>query len=251
MRRSGCLNCVSGCIAAGVRALGLVCAALMVFTTATSAMQGCAISGRVVDANGVPIPSAAVSALPHAGPRDQLAAKQTPASGAVAGPRGEYCIRGLAPGKYIVRAFARKHPPSASPECGTCCGPNMTEYQATFYPSSVSQGRAIALGVDNGEGLTGIDITMRYHRSHCVRGEVRDGNGALMADAAVGLEADSWSTGVINEGGRFLLTSLPEGTYTIVISDRPKLGRILARRVIRVTAGSSRDIVIRVPSISP
>jgi hypothetical protein len=54
----------------------------------------------------------------------------------------------------------------------------------------------------------------------------------------------------ITEGGRFLVNSLPAGIYTIVISDHPKLGCVLARLVIRVTAGTPLDVVIRVPSLS-
>jgi len=224
-------------------------AVLITFPTGISAVERCIISGRVIDESGVPVASAAVSALRGSVFIDDLG-RQVPVSGAVAGSAGEYCIHGLSPGKYIVRAVARTHPPSASPECDTCCGSSLTEYQTTFYRASLSKEHATVIEITKGKNAAGIDIMMRRVRAYCLRGEVRDGNGVLMTDVAVTLETDSWSSGVITEGGRFLLNSLPAGIYTIVISDHPKLGRVLARRVIRVTAGTPLDLVIRVPSLS-
>lgn len=224
-----------------VSALAPVFAALMAFPAAISPAETCIISGRVIDQSGVPVPSAAVSAL-----RPAVFGNDLSVSGAAAGSGGEYCIRGLPPGKYIVRAVARTHPPSASPRCDSCCGSSLTEFQTTFYPASLSKELAALIEIIEGKSATGIDIMMRRVRAYCVRGEVRDENGVLMTDVAVAVEADSWSAGVLTEGGRFLLTSLPAGTYTIVISNRPQLGRILARRVIRVGVGNPPDLVIRV-----
>lgn len=231
-------------------ALRLVFATLMAFPAASSAAEGCAISGRVVDESGVLLPSATISAFRRAGLGDDLSAKQSPVSSAVADPKGEYCLRGLPAGKYIIRAFVRTHPPSASPQCDSCCGPNETEFQATYYPSTAAAEHATALDAGHGKNAAGIDIILRRERAYCLRGEVRDGNGTLMANVAVALEADSWSAGVLNEGGRFLLTSLPAGTYTIVISDRPKLGRTLARKLIHVAPGNVADLVVRIPARS-
>jgi protocatechuate 3,4-dioxygenase beta subunit len=234
----------------GLPAMRLVFAALMAFPMAALAAEGCAISGRVVDERGIPIPSAAVSAFRRAGLGDDLLAKQSPVSSAVADPKGEYCLRGLPPGKYIIRAFARTHPPSASPQCDSCYGPNETEFHATYYPSTAAAEHATALDAGHGKNAVGTDIILRRERAYCLRGEVRDGNGTLMADVAVALEADSWSAGVFNEGGRFLLTSLPAGTYTIVISDRRKLGRTRARKLIHVAPGNLADLVVRIPDRS-
>jgi hypothetical protein len=126
----------------------------------------------------------------------------------------------------------------------------MSEYQTTFFRQSVSADGAMTLVIGKGKNAAGIDIIVRRVRAYCVRGEIRDGNGVLMADVAIALEADSWSAGIINEGGRFLLTNLPAGSYTVVVSDRPKPGHILARQVIRVATGNIAGLVIRVPSRS-
>jgi len=232
----------------GITTFGAIFAVLIMFPTRISAAEGCILSGRVIDESGVPVASAAVSALRGAVFIDGLG-ERIPVSGAAADSRGEYCIRGLPPGKYIVRAVARTHPPSASPECDTGCGSSLTEFQTTFYRASLSKEHATVIEVTKGKNAAGIDIMMRRVRAYCLRGEVRDGNGALRADVAVGVETDSWSAGVITEGGRFLLTSLPADTYTIVIRNRPQLGHVLARRVIRVPAGTP-PLVIRIPSLS-
>lgn len=249
MRQVGWFGCDRGIWPTGTTTLGAVFAVLITLPTGISAVERCIISGRVIEESGVPVASAAVSALRGSVFIDDLG-RQVPVSGAVAGSGGEYCIHGLPPGKYIVRAVARTHPPSASPECDTCCGSSLTEFRTTFYRASLSKEHATAVEITKGKNAAGIDIIMRRARAYCLRGQVRDGNGVLMTNVAVALETDSWSSGVITEGGRFLLTSLPAGIYTIVISDHPKLGRVLARRVIRVTAGTPLDLVIRVPSLS-
>jgi len=199
--------------------------------------QGCAVSGRVIDDKGNPIPFAAVSAL--RGPSIR--------AGASANRLGEYCIRELAAGEYLIRATARTQPPSASPACDECCDSN-SEFGTTFYRRSRSRERASTVSVVIGRTASGVDILMRRVPAYCVRGEVRDDRGALLSDVAIALEGDSWSAGVLNEGGRFLLTNLPAGSYTLVISDRPRLGRVLARRVIAVVASNMAGIVITAPS---
>ena len=181
------------------------------------AQPSCAVSGRVLDDQGKPIPFAVVNDT-------------------VANQRGEYCIRALPPGEHFIRASARMQPPSASPACDSCCDPN-SEFAATSYPVSVGKaGKA-----------SGLDIRMRRVPAYCVRGEVRDHTGRLRSDLAIGLEQGSWSAGVFNEAGRFLLTNLPSGSYTLVIRERPQLGRVLLRRAIHVGASNIVGLVIAVP----
>ena len=89
---------------------------------------------------------------------------------------------------------------------------------------------------------------MRRVPAYCVRGEVRDAGGALMSQAAIAVEQGSWSATVFNEGGRFLLTGLPSGSYTIRISDRPQLGRVLARQTVKIGVASIDGLVITIGS---
>lgn len=223
----------------------LLLAALMTVPSDALAVERCAISGRVIDRSGAPIPSATVTALHRGGPLQDLAPDRRPVSGAIVNSRGEYCIGLLPPGEYIIRAAAMTHPPTASPQCADCCESSLTGFRPTFHRASVSERHALALAVENGKSLSGIDITMPRERVYCLRGEVRDGKGLLLTDVSVALETNWRSTGVINEGGRFLLTNLLAGTYTLVLTDRPQPGRVLARQVIQVPAGKPATITLR------
>lgn len=92
---------------------------------------------------------------------------------------------------------------------------------------------------------------MRRARAWCVRGEVRDASGLLRGDVARSLRPDAPpAAGVLNEGGRFLLTGLTPGVYTLVASDYPQLGRVLAERVIRVER-NMEGVAITVPPRPP
>jgi hypothetical protein len=92
---------------------------------------------------------------------------------------------------------------------------------------------------------------MRRVPAYCVRGELRGFLGTLPKDVVVTIERDSWSASVIVDGGRFLLTSLPAGSYTIVVHDQRQLGRVLARRVVAVTTANVTGVVITVPDRLP
>jgi hypothetical protein len=216
------------------------------FSLMTMAQEPCAIAGRVVDEAGKPIPFAVVHAL-----RGQsfTAQPESPsvAAGSAANHRGEYCLRGLGLGDYLVRAMARTHPPSASPSCHSCCSAS-TDFQTTLYRSPRAPGRASTVSVGKRRTLSGVDIQMRRVPTYCVHGEVRDTQGSLLSQAAIAVEQGSWSSAVLNEGGRFLLTGLASGSYTILILDRPQLGRVLARRIVHVRAANLDGLVINVAS---
>jgi len=76
---------------------------------------------------------------------------------------------------------------------------------------------------------------MQRAPAYCVRGQVIDSSGTLRGDVGLGLIADGWSASVFNEGGRFLLTSLPAGEYRLMVTERGRFGRVLVQRAILVT----------------
>lgn len=194
---------------------------LFLLLSIAAAQEPCSISGRVLDDNGRPVPFAAVTAWRNF----------TQSGGAAANDRGQYCIRGLMPGAYSLRVAERRTPPSASPDCKECCDP-ATEFAPAQTPEVTVRQPAVS------------DIRLRRVPAYCVRGEVRDGAGRLRGDVALSVSADSWSAAVLNEGGRFLLTSLPAGVYTLTVRDHPQLGRELARRAIHVKASNVAAQVI-------
>ncbi|MCX6624439.1 MAG: carboxypeptidase-like regulatory domain-containing protein, partial [Acidobacteria bacterium] len=99
-----------------------------------------------------------------------------------------------------------------------------------------------------GKPVRGVDIRLRRGAVYCVRGEVRDSSGKLSGQVALGLETEGFGTGVLSEGGRFLLTNLPPGTYTVSVTDRPQMGRVLARQRFAVRDRNPGMLVIRLPA---
>lgn len=209
---------------------------------AAAAQEPHAIAGRVVDELGKPVPYAAVTAL-----RAEALGSES-VGGAVADASGRYAIRQLPPGRYYVRASASSAPPSASPSCASCCRA-VSVLDATFHRRAASREKAKLVAPP----ASGVTIAMRRVPGWCVRGEVRDGTGRLRGDVALSLRSDGWSAGVINEGGRFLLTNLPAGLYTLVAVDQPKIGRVLAERPILVRGNVERVVITvsRTPAIAP
>ncbi len=187
-----------------------------------AAGETCSLTGRVTDDRGTPIPFAAVTVW------------RWPAQvgGAAAGKDGLYCIQGLPPGAYSLHVTHRATPPSASPSCRECCD-STTEFAPARTPNATVGPRAR------------YDIRLRRVAAYCVPGEIRDAKGRLREDVAISIARDSQGSGaVINEGGRFLLTALPPGAYTLTVQDHPQLGRILARRVIHVRSSNLAGQVI-------
>jgi hypothetical protein len=97
--------------------------------------------------------------------------------------------------------------------------------------------------VENGRTVSAPTVVLQRSPAYCVPGEVRDTNGALRGDVRIVLEGAGWSTSVLNEGGRFLLTNLLSGEYQLVISDRGAFPRELARELIKVSGKSARRVV--------
>lgn len=195
---------------------------LLASVTTTGAVgPECAIQGRVIDPGGAPVASAAVRAI-RAGslpvPRD------SPSGGVTADLRGEFCLSGLDPGEYLIRTSARSSPPSAAPGCAECC-----VLTSEFVPT------AYRVRVESSRNAPPVTIAMRRVPAYCVRGEVVDSSGRLRGDAGLVLSADGWSASVFNEGGRFLLTSLPAGEYRLTVTEPGRVGRVLVQRAIRVT----------------
>ena len=242
----------------GLQPLAAVCVAASIVVSRPlvsagerTAQRDCSISGRVLDAQARPVKFAVVNAVRDAFP---VAANTT--FGAVTNERGEYCIsvlpggEDLPSGRYRVRAHARTSPPSASPSCQSCCRA-ATDFALTFHPSAVNAEKGNPVALDAGRHLVGIDIRLRPVAVYCVRGEVRDRSGALVEKASLGLSLDDVgaSAGVITESGRFLLTNLTSGAYTLTLTDQPQLGRVLAQRSFRITDHNIDNFVITTPLI--
>jgi Carboxypeptidase regulatory-like domain len=103
------------------------------------------ISGRVLDANGVPMEQVAVEAV----------AGRTYST--LTDDRGEFRIGGLRPGRYLVKAMS--DPPPLPPEVRTD-GTVAVNYGLTYYPSSPTARSAVPVQAQAGQETGRIEIKL-------------------------------------------------------------------------------------------
>jgi hypothetical protein len=183
--------------------------------------RGSAITGRLLDEHGDPMPGAAVQAMRYQSA--QGTRQLTSAGTAQTDDRGQYRIWGLNPGEYFV---------SADPNGGGRGGPgrelagaDSTGYAATFYPgvSSMSEARPITLTL-GGEAID-VDFTVLLVRTARVGGSVRNSDGSLTWSGNVSLapaDQAEWGRAAgatygarIGYDGEFTVVNVAPGRYTL------------------------------------
>ena len=168
-----------------------------------------AIRGRVTTPEGEPIARARVTAT-MLEPSGQAApiAPVTTARGTT--PSGEFALRGLNDGLYLLEARLE---PQRDPRSGLLV-PGEPEFQPTYFPGG-SRDQAVAVRITRGEVVSNITIPLTRNRLASIVGHVvaRESHQRIdahllapgAADQAVPLESD----------GRFTLTGLKPGTYAM------------------------------------
>jgi len=119
-----------------------------------------AISGRVIDAEGLPRQGMAISALSVEGVTE----------GGISDPDGQYRISNLPPGKYRVQA-APGSSGNLPPEIRSD-GTTEVHYAPTYYPDSLTIESAVRLDVPPGSERTGINIRLVRTPIVALRGTV-------------------------------------------------------------------------------
>jgi protocatechuate 3,4-dioxygenase beta subunit len=174
-----------------------------------------AISGRVLDAGGLPMQGVWVSALGIDGLTD----------GDVSAPDGQYRLAGLPPGKYRVRAAPNSV--TLPPEIRTD-GSAEVRYASTYYPASLAVESAARLEVAPGAERTGIDIRLLRAPIVAVRGTV-SGIPAGVPGIGIGLRKvepprapSIYGGGMmpgyahrVNPDGSFVIWGLDPGSYIL------------------------------------
>jgi hypothetical protein len=181
------------------------------------------ISGRIVNANGGPVAGANVHAIETGG--GGLGGSM------IADENGAYLFRGLSAGEYLVSAA----PPSKKPGPE---GPLSVQgvLGSTYFPSTVDPRTSPPVVVSADREVVDINITLARRSLHSVAGTVRaEGDGHPIAGATVDLEKkDRPAAGIeaamssyfstTDTQGRWLLSNLPDGTYTLDVRPTGILG---------------------------
>lgn len=219
-------------------------------TSYLAAAESSSIGGRVLDDTGKPLPRVVVTVVRKAAG----AASLSVAGKDVTTDRGDYRVGRLQAGEYYIRALGGTRPLSASPGCESCCG-SQTDLRTTFYPRSPDLAGAKPVAVSTGRDLSGLDIQLARVPVYCVQGEILDTTGGLVPGAGIaleiwnaGLDAPARSAGVFNEGGRFLLRNLPEGSYRLKVTDGQAFGRVLMTEAFKVEGRDSDRLRVILPA---
>ena len=207
------------------------------------------IRGRALDDQDKPLGRVVIEAIRRGpGAAYSVAAKD------VTTDDGRYHIGGLPAGQYYVRALGGTRPLSAPPSCESCCAPQM-DLKTAFYQSSTDVGHAKPVAVQAGRDSSGIDIQLTRVPVYCVRGEVQDAKGGLVPGAGIalelwdtGFEGPTRSAGVFNQGGRFLLRNLPEGSYKLKVTDGKPFGSVLITETIKVERANKDRVHLVLPA---
>ncbi len=177
-------------------------------------VKGGVITGKIVDAQGEPIPGMMVSAgQVRDGEGQSLAGRGGASRFGMADDRGVYRLYGLPAGAYHVVARNNGNYFIGNPD---------PEIQI-YYPSTTMDG-AEEVRVTPGAEVSGIDINVRHQRGHFVSGTVT-GAIASPSNAGIPVRLLSAATGqtvanifVQARSGstRFALPSVPDGEYELI-----------------------------------
>jgi hypothetical protein len=202
------------------------------------------ITGRVVNANGEPVGSANVHAMKtgEKGFGVSISADEN----------GAYRFSGLPVGEYIVSADPpRKQPAPETPHFAGVLG-------STYFPSTIDSRTSPPVVVSADREVPDINITLAPRSLHSVAGSVKaENDGHPLVGATVRLskkdpdrsrgieEAMSTYFSTTDSQGRWLVSNLPDGAYTISV--RPsglvgaKVERFVEKRQELTVAGSDLE----------
>lgn len=159
--------------------------------------------------------------------------------------RGEYRISGLAEGTYYVAALyrARSKPPSADEQQRTDPTGNPVRnlsYATTFFPQTQKMAEAVAVGVQAGQEVSGIDIFLSPVHTVRIRGRVLSAlSGETVQAPGLSLRwNDPDNTGSVtaptdvsfDEKQNFEIQGVPSGQYWLIAAASDE-GRTLTARV--------------------
>jgi hypothetical protein len=203
--------------------------------------QAAAISGRVLDGDGEPVPAAEVRAY-----QTQSGSGRTslvPRARARTDDRGAYRLYELPAGNYLIRA-AEAQPESLS-EKGELTA------AAVFYPNVMSAEQAVPLRVGSGQELEGIDLRFSNRPAHGLAGIIVDESNEeawVDCEMAVIREDHGWSE-VVSEinslpaTGRFAIHGLSPGNYRIAACRRDG-DATCGIRPVQITDHDLQDITV-------
>ena len=213
-----------------------------------------AIVGQVFDEDGEPLPAVEVQALikasklPENPDAPPAAVTLAPISTALTNDLGQFRLYNLPPGEYFVSAVDSGMP-ELSEEALTggfmyeLADAPQPKYPPTYYPGTTDSSQAAKIEVRSG-GESRVEFHLSHVDTHRVSGRVIDASGRPVQGAAVLISPDDLATefsslrynGDSDANGRFQITSVAPGNYTIEASLREEQKQWIAERSVTVTS---------------
>lgn len=174
-----------------------------------------AISGRIVDPDGEPMPRANVQL------RSVRAKRGGPFHGAVTDDRGAYRIFQIPPGKYHLSADYQPSFQQREIKLQTSDGKAEESYTNTYFPGTPYLAQAVAIDVLAGADLAGVDLQLQRLRAVRIRGRVSGMEAAPLAIVIIALQPLGSQLGTARDAlvrdpsGEFGLSGVLPGKYVL------------------------------------
>ena len=180
------------------------------------------ISGRILDADGEPLPSVNVTASREV----YSEGKRTLSMGATVETNdlGEYRLFGLSPSRYFVSAVYPRWSRSGGDEDSGSSEGEQQGYAKMYYPGTADTGKAISIDLKGGEEVPSIEILLRKVLTYRVRGRVYNqithkpgtGTNVLLMPKTNRREWDSIQhANVEKQDGSFEIPEVLPGSYVL------------------------------------
>jgi len=204
-----------------------------------------AISGRVVNEEGVPVRGCGVTAAEPAYEQNRRSLRGV-GGGTATTDKGEYRITNLAPGRYYLLAQCQIALPAAHPLLprGDPRTPHET-YLPQFYGGGLDPATATRLTVVAGATIENVDFRMTRVPAFTLRGSIAGGNAEALANVVnvMLLPANRllrslvlWSTAADSQSRKFQIEPVIPGSYLLIAFNMHD-GRVFsAERVVEVGA---------------
>jgi hypothetical protein len=211
-----------------------------------SLQRGGAVTGRIIDEFGDPLPDVQVMPMRFTFINGERRLQPFGMPSAT-DDRGEYRLFGLGPGQYVIAAIAR-------PMGGPAETNDRSTYASTYYPGTASISEAQRLTVQATQTIASINMGLLTVTAGRIDGTVVDTQGRPMAGGfvnamqRVGFMGFGSGGTQIKPDGSFSLTGIAPGDYTL----RATIGGMSDDvAVANVTVGSGDTLSIQLASAKP
>ena len=196
-----------------------------------------AVSGRVLDEDGDPVPDISVTAMASHYPHGRR--ELEPADSGITNDRGEFRLAKLAPGRYYLSAqpdMALPDPVPPPPPDGAM----EKGYVVTYFPNIVDSAQASRIEVAAGADLPGFNIQVQKSRVVRVKGKATGPDGSPLKNGQIMLTPAGNHVGfmamVHDPEGKFELANVQPGLYEVVTMQMQRSTPALTTQLLVVPA---------------